>query len=228
MMMAKKIVITMTILLLAVPFCFARAKRPNQIPNGTKFSCLNCHFGQGGVRNTFGQMVESGYLTVPGADGDVVWGNALALLEADGDGFSNGTELQDPDGTWSIGNPNPGTSSLVTNPGDSKSKPTSAVGEGKKGLVPGSMELDQNYPNPFNASTRIRIHLPYRDRLRLRIFDLSGATVWEAERTVDSPGEIEMNWDGNDRSQKPLGSGVYLLAVQSSREILSTRMMLIK
>jgi hypothetical protein len=102
-MMAKKIVITMTILLLAVPFCFARAKRPNQIPNGTKFSCLNCHFGQGGVRNTFGQMVESGYLTVPGADGDVVWGNALALLEADGDGFSNGTELQDPDGTWSRG-----------------------------------------------------------------------------------------------------------------------------
>ena len=35
------------------------------------------------------------------------------LWTSDGDGFTNGQELQDPDGTWSTGNPNPGDVSKV-------------------------------------------------------------------------------------------------------------------
>jgi hypothetical protein len=226
--MKKKSIVFLTLFLATAQICPARSKRPNQIPNGTKFSCLNCHNGQGGPRNAFGSMIETGYLTVPGMNGDVVWDSTLAHLEADGDGFANGAELQDTAGVWIAGTPNPGTSSLVTNPGDSKSKPASAVEARNAGILPDRMEIGQNYPNPFNASTRIRIHLPYQDRLRIRIFDLNGTSVWEDKRTMASPGEIEISWDGNDMNQKPLVSGVYLLTVDSGREIRSMRMLLIR
>ena len=37
----------------------ARSFRPGQIPNGSMFSCANCHVNQngGGARNLFGQTV---------------------------------------------------------------------------------------------------------------------------------------------------------------------------
>jgi len=193
--MIKKTVVLTALILSAVSISIARDKRVNQIPNGSRFSCLNCHTGVGGPRNAFGLMIASGYLSAAGSAGDVLWANALALLDADGDGFSNGTELQDPDGVWRTGDANPGASSLVTNPGDSKSKPVSAVEERDAGSVPGGMKLIGNYPNPFNASTRIRIHLPYGDRLLIKIFDLNGTVVWEQRRTLNSGGDVEMTWE---------------------------------
>ncbi len=38
----------------------------------------------------------------------VQWGPALAALDSDGDGFTNGEELQDPNGTWEVGSAAPG------------------------------------------------------------------------------------------------------------------------
>ncbi|MCI0534181.1 MAG: hypothetical protein L0Z50_03030, partial [Verrucomicrobiales bacterium] len=41
--------------------CFARNGRVFQIPNGTRFSCSNCHViaSGGGPRNAFGRAVEA-------------------------------------------------------------------------------------------------------------------------------------------------------------------------
>jgi len=224
----KRTIFIVALVLSAASIGYGRSKRVDQIPNGSKFSCLNCHNGQGGPRNPFGSMVESGHLTVPGVNGDVVWGLALYTLDADGDGFTNGAELQDAEGSWRTGNANPGTYSFVTNPGDPKSVPASAVDLESSAPVPRRMELDPNYPNPFNAATRIRIRMPYPDILRLRVFDLNGAVVWEERRTVNPAGDIELTWNGSDLSLKPLGSGVYLLIVESSLEFRSMRMLLIK
>ena len=96
----------------------ARPKRVNQVPNGSKFSCMTCHTGSGGPRNLFGQAIEGGFLD---GNGDVTWNATLAGLDSDGDGVSNGAELQDSNGTWSIGQPQPGDINLVTNPGDATS-----------------------------------------------------------------------------------------------------------
>jgi len=65
-------------------------------------------------------MVEANFLN---ATGDVIWGPALANLDADSDGVSNGLELQDPNGVWTIGQPAPGNNSLVSLPGDATSTP---------------------------------------------------------------------------------------------------------
>ena len=71
----------------------------------------------------FGQVVENNFLTESGIDGDVQWGPVLAGQDIDSDGATNGEELQDPTGSWSRGQSQPGDASLVTKPWDANSKP---------------------------------------------------------------------------------------------------------
>lgn len=103
----------------------ARPFRADQLPNGRVAAvngCGNCHVNPngGGARNSFGQQVEAGFLSTPGSTGNVLWGPALASLDADGDGRTNGTELLDSPGAWDRGpppDPNPGNPANVRNPG---------------------------------------------------------------------------------------------------------------
>lgn len=106
-----------------VPTAFARSCRQMKVPHGAKFGCLTCHNSTlGGTRNAFGLAVQPrvGFgtcedfwltpVTPPGTP-------HLATLDSDGDGMTNGEELQDPTGAWRPGMPNPGDRALVTNPG---------------------------------------------------------------------------------------------------------------
>jgi len=102
----------------AITPCWSTPKRVDHIPNGNVFSCANCHIDPagGGQRNAFGQHVEFYFLD---EEGDVVWNGDLSLMDSDSDGISNGSELQDPSGTWTIGKPDPGDPDHVLNPGQS-------------------------------------------------------------------------------------------------------------
>ncbi|HEY5915019.1 MAG TPA: Ig-like domain-containing protein [Verrucomicrobiae bacterium] len=110
-------------------FSWARPWRPGQLPNGGVFSCANCHIDPagGGPRNPFGQAVEAELVRLYGnAVGEQrgFWSAALAVVDSDSDGFSNGEELSDPAGTWIPGQSNPPGS--VTNPGNPTSHPFNA------------------------------------------------------------------------------------------------------
>lgn len=108
-------------LTITVQITQARPHRVAQIPNGSASGCMSCHTSaSGGSRNDFGEMIEDDYLS----GGNVVWGPELAAADADGDGFSNGHELEDPFGVWTNGTPNPGTASFVTSPGVNSSVPS--------------------------------------------------------------------------------------------------------
>ena len=113
-----------TLLTLSAPFLLstqaqARAFRVSQAPNN-QWGCLLCHNGSGGPRNSFGGDVES---TLSG--GNVNW-SAICDLDSDGDGFTNGQELGDPECLWSMGQANP--PGPVTQPFNAQDVPQEPMG----------------------------------------------------------------------------------------------------
>ena len=85
----------------------------NEIPNGKVFSCATCHTAVP-ILNRFGSDFKNNGHS---------WDSILAPKDSDRDGTTNGSELQDPNGAWVIGKPDPGNPSAVTNPGDPASVP---------------------------------------------------------------------------------------------------------
>ena len=95
----------------------AKSFRVAQLPNGSTYSCDTCHeVGNTGYVNPFGV----GVLSALAQGGDVKWAE-LYDKDADGDGYTNGFELGDPDGTWRIGDPAPG--GKVSHPGIKEDSP---------------------------------------------------------------------------------------------------------
>jgi len=87
------------------------------IPNGAVSNCQTCHVSPlgGSTRNAFGNAVN-GLVTPNGQQ--QFWSAALAALDSDGDGFTNGQEMGDIDGD---GTPERNTG--ISNPGDASSTP---------------------------------------------------------------------------------------------------------
>lgn len=215
------------LILLAVQTISARQFRVNQLPNGSRFGCANCHVSASGgdARNAFGQMVEQKYLN---SQGNVMWGAELAKLDSDGDGITNGQELMDPNGTWKIGQANPGNSALVTNPGDMNSKPTDV--EDLK--MPTTYSLAQNYPNPFNPGTIISYQISAFSHVTLKVYDALGREVATLVNEFKQPGIYNSQFSirnlPDGKAGYKLSSGVYFYRLQSGNYIETKRMILLK
>ncbi|RKZ16324.1 hypothetical protein DRQ50_06295 [bacterium] len=64
-------------------------------------------------------------------------------------------------------------------------------------------------PNPFNPSTRLEFELPRDLTVNLGIYDVSGRLVRSLARGLREQGRHRIEWDGTDRSGRPVASGVY-------------------
>jgi len=204
-------------------FVMARMFRPAQVPNGTVKSCLTCHVTPGGDRNAFGREVERNFLSTPGSAGNVQWGPALAQLDSDGDGFTNGQELQDPAGTWVIGQADPGNPALVTSPGDPNDFPNTTSVEALPGIAAG-FGLEKNYPNPFNPSTTIMFSVPRSVRAHIGIYSVSGQLVRTLLNDDLQAGRYTSVWNGRDDAGMQVASGRYLYRL-SAGDFTATRTM---
>jgi hypothetical protein len=208
------------ILLFVTSVITARDWRVFQIPNGSKFSCANCHVDPsgGGTRNKFGQDVEK--LVSPGSTREF-WGLALARLDSDGDGKTNGQELGDPNGTWKAGQSNPGTFSLVSNPGDQASF-TSV--DNIAGL-PAEYKLFNNYPNPFNPETVISYQLPAAGHVSLKVYDMLGN---EVANLVDEYQQAGIHNSTFSIQNFAISSGVYFYRLNADSFIDTKKFVLTK
>ena len=209
--------IIVTLFLGSVVFLVGRSFRVSQAPHGNRFSCNTCHTSGGGSpRNAFGLDVEN--RVTPGGN-ETFWTPALAALDSDGDGFTNGEELQDPNGVWIQGTANPGDANLVTNPGDTNSVPTSILNENKIF----TFHLANNYPNPFNPSTAIRYEIGETSEVTLEIYNSLGENVKTLVSQVQSAGfyEVQFNAVG-------LTSGIYFYSLQTGENLAVKKMMLVK
>jgi hypothetical protein len=108
----------------------ARPFRVSDIPNGQKNTCLNCHGDtKGSTRTEFGSDAQNFLDGIGMVQTQHVNWTPLCPLDSDGDGWTNGKELGDPDCTWKAGDPNP--NAYVFNPGDESSHPLPVCNNGK-------------------------------------------------------------------------------------------------
>lgn len=184
----------------------SRSFRINQIPNGTIKRCINCHKGVlgGDARNPFGKEVENNFLQ----NDNVVWNAELAGIDSDGDGFTNGEELQDPLGTWKSGDPAPGDPDNISNPGDPASIPKVTFVENnlsKRGFL-----LNSIYPNPANNFSKISLTLEKEGNIDIELYDLKGKFVKKLYNGQYGTGmhTILLHIDGN------IQSGNYFLNIR--------------
>ncbi|MCX7797232.1 MAG: T9SS type A sorting domain-containing protein [Melioribacter sp.] len=216
--------LSLIVLIFGVTALISRDFRVSKIPNGNKFSCGNCHVSSlGGARNAFGRAVEA---RVTFGGNQDFWDSQLASLDSDGDGFSNGVELQDPNGTWRPGQPNPGNPNLVSNPGDPNSKPTTSHVESS--FYPYTYKLLDNYPNPFNPETRIVFEIPREEHVSLMIFDVNGKLIKELVNENLSSGRYEKLWDGKDDENNEVVSGIYFYQLKAGHFEQTKKMILLK
>src|SRR5690242_17205318 len=86
-------------LMLGVQVASALSSYVSQVPNGSVNSCSTCHGASGPpALNPFGNAF---------LNNNANWDKTLASQDSDGDGYSNGTELGDPQGVWTPGSANP-------------------------------------------------------------------------------------------------------------------------
>lgn len=112
----------------------------NNVPNYNQGAlaadgCAVCHGGTMAMKTPF-------------ANAGHQWIAALAFADSDGDGFTNGEELQDPMGVWSSGAS--GTASAVTNPSDGTGYPVKPNLTALSGVVSGN-----SYQGVINLSVTL-------------------------------------------------------------------------
>jgi hypothetical protein len=87
--------------------------------------------------------------------------------------------------------------------------------------------LQQNYPNPFNPETSIKFQIPESQRVSVKIFDILGRHVKTLiKNEIKEAGYFELNWDGKNKVNIPVASGVYLLNLKSENYSKTIKMIL--
>jgi len=195
----------------------ARMFRVDQIPNGSKFNCANCHINAngGGARNAFGKDVEKSLV-----NGNVKWDSELASIASDGDGYTNGQELLDPDGEWMAGNADPGNPNNAANPGDDSSTPIiNSIEEIASNLI-------QVNPNPVKESAVLSFSTSRDLNLEIKLLSLSGVVVKSIYKGSISAGEFRLNWQPVDDFGSKLPSGVYLVSIISDGQSIARKVII--
>lgn len=193
----------------------SKAFRVFQLPNGGVNSCLNCHGTMNGgyPLTSFGQQVLSSGLT-----GENVNWQALYDLDADGDGFTNGQELLDPNGEWSPGMADPGNSSDVTKPYDAESKPLSVWSN--------YITRPTVTPNPSSSVFNINFNVKSPGFLEARVVDLKGNFITQIENNYYVLGDVNLTWNGMTEVGIPAPKGVYLLVIKIGKTLKVEKLVL--
>ena len=80
-------------------------------------------------------------------------------------------------------------------------------------IVPFVMSLEGNFPNPFDRDTHIVFWLSREAVINIKIFSVSGELVAWAEDIQGLAGNNSFYYNGRNRSQKPLASGVFIYKI---------------
>ena len=93
---------------------------------------------------------------------------------------------------------------------------------------PEAFRLYQNFPNPFNPATTIEFDLPHDAIVRLEVFNLLGEEVATLAQSTESVGRHKVVWNGRDRNDNPVSSGVYFYSLHAGQETITRKLILLR
>jgi hypothetical protein len=80
-------------------------------------------------------------------------------------------------------------------------------------------------PNPSRTHTAIRFTLNARDKVSLKIYDITGKIVKALNDglTLSEPGNFEIKWDLRDNNQKKVATGIYFIEIKTEDKVSEIR-----
>jgi len=102
------------------------------------------------------------------------------------------------------------------------------VEEDYRAELPSVCSLSQNYPNPFNATTEMSFSIPEQSHVKIAVYMVLGQLVRELTDGAYAPGVYHVRWDGIDRANRPVSSGVYVVRMITDAGILTEKMMVLR
>ncbi|MBD3224496.1 MAG: T9SS type A sorting domain-containing protein [Caldithrix sp.] len=94
--------------------------------------------------------------------------------------------------------------------------------------LPDKVTLAPNYPNPFNATTSISFYLPRKMHATLIVYDLLGRKVKTLADRRYNAGEHSLRWKGNNEQGNKVGSGIYIVRLQTEQGMQSRKALLME
>ncbi len=92
--------------------------------------------------------------------------------------------------------------------------------------IPENMDIS-NYPNPFNSSAQLHYSLSKSDPVSIKIFNGLGQLLTTLkENEFQQPGVYNVPWNGLDGSGNPVSSGLYIIRLETSGQILHKKVVL--
>jgi len=89
--------------------------------------------------------------------------------------------------------------------------------------IPTKFALYQNIPNPFNSQTKLKIDVPKKGMVSVKVYDMLGREVATLVNSSMEPGTYEANYNASN-----LSSGVYFYRMNAYDFTDAKRMVLIK
>ena len=87
----------------------------------------------------------------------------------------------------------------------------------------------QNYPNPFNPETNINYSIPEEGKVELSIYNIKGQKVKTLVNKTQLSGEHTVVWNGTNKHNKRVASGVYFYKLEiNDSKLLINKMLLLK
>jgi len=94
--------------------------------------------------------------------------------------------------------------------------------------IPPKAMISANYPNPFNPSTTIAFSIPKDANTKLCIYNIKGQKVKDIINGDLPKGFHKAVWDGKDSRNRSVGSGVYLISLESGGKTSVRKVTLMK
>lgn len=99
---------------------------------------------------------------------------------------------------------------------------------GSQSVLPVELALHQNFPNPFNPVTTIKYEIFETSMSKITIYNVSGEEIFSYSNGFRAPGIFEFTWFGTDYSGRQVPSGVYFYTLETEKNIVTKKMILIK